>query len=127
MADERGFTLIEVLVALIISALLLAAMIDAVELGLNATRQAGRYQEAVSRCRSHLAGLGPDVARLAGVSSGDDGSGFRWQLSVRRLGGPPGTPLALYAVAATISWGTNDALRQVTLATERLGSAAPSP
>jgi prepilin-type N-terminal cleavage/methylation domain-containing protein len=124
MRAERGFTLIEVMVALIIAGLLMAAMFEAVTMALGAASHAARYEEAVSRCRSHLAALDPDIAKLAGVSQGDDGGGFHWHLDIRPMGNASPVPgMALYDVAATISWHDGGAERAVTLDTQRLGDA----
>ncbi len=122
MRAERGFTLLEVLVALVISSLLLAAMVEATGLALRSAGHAGRYEEALSRCRSHIAALDPDVGPLAGESEGDDGQGYRWRLDISPAG-PPGPSPVLYAVAVTISWQEGEATRALTLRTERLGRA----
>jgi general secretion pathway protein I len=125
---ESGFTLLEVLVAFAIVAISLAALIKGVGFGLGAVDAASRYEEAVSRAKSHLAALGPDVVRLIGVHRGDDGGGYRWQINVApervapQLGGRAYLDnLRLYDVAVTISWKDGERLRRVTLRTARLG------
>lgn len=84
-AGERGFTLLEVLIAFAIAALALSVLFRATGSGLGSARAASRYEEAVVRARSHLAAITHDAALAAGDASGDDGGGFQWRLSVRPL------------------------------------------
>jgi general secretion pathway protein I len=125
---QDGFTLLEVLVAFAIVAIALAALIEGAGFGLSAVSQAGRYEEALSRARSHLAAVGPNVDRLVGEHTDDDGGGFRWALDVRpfttgdRSTSPTGQTTMLYAVTVTISWRDGKRSRDVTLVSERLSS-----
>ncbi|GAC1347963.1 MAG: hypothetical protein NVSMB18_34650 [Acetobacteraceae bacterium] len=132
MRDEQGFTLLEIVIALAIASLALAALTQAVSGGLRATRVGADYQEALSRARSHLEQLGTDL--LAGERSGDDGGGFQWRVLVRPVaaaqapagGGRPGagTVATLYGVTVTVGWDTDGGHRDVALTTQRLGLAA---
>jgi len=132
MRAERGFTLLEVLIAFAIAALALALLFRAASTGLLSVRTAGRYEEAVARARSHLASIGRDAAPIAGSSDGDDGSGFRWHLQITPLAtgqaavasALPNTGVpqpTLYAVTVAISWHEGGKDREVTLRTERMG------
>jgi general secretion pathway protein I len=134
VARERGFTLLEVLIAFVIAALSLAAMIRAAGFGLAAAHESARYQEALSRAQSHLAALGTDAGVLAGTREGDDGGGFRWRLEIApnaapktNLGAAQQSPAPpLYFVIVTVYWREGDRARAVSLQTERLGRAAAS-
>ncbi|HEV2673546.1 MAG TPA: type II secretion system protein [Aliidongia sp.] len=132
MRTERGFTLLEVLIAFAIASLALVLLFRAASGGLLSVRTAGRYDEAVARARSHMAAIGHDAALIAGSSEGADGSGFRWHLDVTpiatgqstgngpsRITGPP--PPVLYAVAVAISWREGGKDREVVLRTQRMG------
>lgn len=131
--QPRGFTLLEVLVAFAIVAISLAAMIRAAGFGMNALHQSDRYEEALSRARSHIAALAPGIETLPPVRDGDDGGGYRWHLAISPFTAPiplatdrPATATpALYAVAVTISWRDGETDRSVTLRTERLGLLNP--
>lgn len=126
--DNGGFLLLEVLVAFVIAALALAVLFQGAVGGLRATDLAGRYEQAVARARSHLAAMGGLASRLVpGVQSGDDGSGFRWEvqvtpLAVLALPGPPAGQVLLDRVSVTESWGEHRAVR---LVTARLEEQAP--
>ena len=85
MSRERGFTLIEVLVAFAIAALALAVLFRSSGTALTSSRAAVQYQEALSRARSHLAAIGTGVLE-PGEQSGDDGDGYRWRLTVQPAG-----------------------------------------
>jgi general secretion pathway protein I len=131
-----GFSLLEVLVALLIAGLALTAVFRAAGDSMRAMTTAERYQEAVSRARSHLDGLGANL--VASEQSGDDGGGFRWRTAVRAVdstgkrdaaGRPvPSTDtlvVTLFAVSVWISWKDGRQVRSVRLDSARLLTSAP--
>lgn len=136
---QQGFTLLEVLVAFIIAALAMGVLFSVAGTDLRAVEVAGRYQEALSRAKSHLAAIGPGAPFVAGTQQGDDGGGFRWsvQVSETAVGAVPppssAAPLsggqalrpALYLVTVVESWTNGEHARRVRLTTERV-SAAPA-
>jgi general secretion pathway protein I len=137
---ERGFTLLEVLIAFVIAALAMGVMFDASIGGLRASQTAGRYQEAVSLARSHLAAAGA-AALVAREQSGDDGRGFHWTVQVKPVASAklapasppvPGAPaveapsVTLFALTVTESWQGDGGERQVRLDSTRLGGGAPT-
>ena len=84
MSDQRGFTLLEVLVAFAIATVALAALYRGGLDGLIGAKQAARTQEAVSRAESRLAAACQTPSLAPGTRSGDDGSGFTWRTDVSR-------------------------------------------
>lgn len=124
---ERGFTLLEVLVAFVIAALALGVLFRGTLDGLRSAQAAGRYEEAVTRARSRLAALTAG-GLTPGDHQGDDGNGFHWRERITAIETaappPPGTggSLALYAVSVGVSW-TDGKRRTVELDSERIGPA----
>lgn len=130
----RGFTLLEVIVALIIAGMAAVALFEAAGSGLNETRTASMYDQAVVRAKSRLAAAVHGSKLAAADRRGEDGGGFRWRLrtapvaaaSLRPTGlvGPRGAasiPVVLYAVSVWISWNDGGAERDVRLDTEQVG------
>jgi prepilin-type N-terminal cleavage/methylation domain-containing protein len=124
-AGTRGFTLIEVLIALAIAGLGMAALLAAAGTGLGTVRLADRYVEAARRAQSHLALVGVAVPVAAGERWGDDGGGFSWRVKisppVAHATVPGGEPLpALYRVEVKVSWPEGGTAKSVTLRSERV-------
>ena len=135
MRRERGFTLLEVLVAFIIAAAALAAVFSGGLGGLRAAAVSARYTEAVSRAQSHLASASVGDALTASDRQGDEGNGFHWHVRVEpamTAAAPPGPirgtrVLTLYIVRASISWSEDERTRSVELDTMRAATAPPPP
>jgi general secretion pathway protein I len=136
-ARQRGFTLLEVLIALIISGIALATVFRAAGENIHASSAAARYLEAVSRARSHLDGTSANL--VVGEQDGDDGGGFHWSVQVRAVGSTgkqdtAGRPVAatdslvvtLCAITVWITWQEGTHGRTVRLDSERLLTTAPS-
>ncbi len=132
---ERGFTLLEVLVAFVIAALALELLYQGALGGLVATHVSARMTEAVSRAQSHLAAIGRGTVIVPGSQEGDDGGGFRWRTLIRRTDLAPlargddatvarGPHEALYAVTVWVSWQENGT-RAVRLDSTRAAQAPP--
>jgi general secretion pathway protein I len=124
MRADRGFTLIEVMVAFVIAVVALSVMARAGLAGLDAAGESARYQEATARAQSHLAAIGS--AATASDRQGDEGDGFHWHVRITPRGtvalpGQKKGQVTLLAVSVVVSW----AGRAVTLDSERLVSAAP--
>ena len=133
--EQQGFTLLEVLVALVIAGLALGALFSGAVTGMRSARLSLDYAEAVSRARSHLAVAGIGAPLVAGTQQGDDGQGFTWRVAVRALGttalqnanvlqgSTSATRVSLFAVNVVIAWTKDGGQRQVELTSERIGLA----
>ena len=129
--DAQGFTLLEVLVAFIITALAVSLMVGTTSDAMRSTRKAARYQEATLRAQSRLAAAADAGKPRLGEREGDDGGGFRWHERVVILrtdggqaSGRAAALVSLYGIRVWISWHDGIAAQTVTLETERV---APSP
>ena len=123
-ASERGFTLIEILVAFVIVALALGALLQIFATGLRSSSAAENYTIAALLAESKLAGIGVEEPLEEGDQSGEFDNGFRWATNVRPYddGGPTLAPGAIQAfeVSVTVRWGGPMRERSVSLATLRL-------
>ena len=137
MSNDRGFTLLEVLVALAIAAVTFGVLLTTGLNEIRTVRNAGAYETAMALARSHLAMLGPNMASVAARQYGSDGS-FDWWIqvtpeAVAQTGTgtgqwfPRGNELraTLYAVSVTVSWRADGRERDLHLNTQRLGFAVP--
>jgi general secretion pathway protein I len=130
----RGFTLLEVVVALAIAGLALVGMFEAASGGLLAAADAGRVEEAVERAQPHLATFGRVSAIVSGAQEGDDGGGYHWQLSATPLAvqpqtfdGRPTSATTLFDVKVAITWRDGGRKRAVVLDTRRISGPAGAP
>jgi general secretion pathway protein I len=130
----KGFTLLEVLVALIIAGMASVALFQAVGTGLHETQAALMYDQAVVRAKSRLEAATHGTQLVAGDWRGDDGGSFRWRLHVTPIATaivrPTGVfspsaatsrAVVLYAVTVWVGWNDGGSERQVRLDTERVG------
>ena len=124
--SQRGFALLEVLVAFAIAALALAAVFGGTLDGLRGSSRAARMEEALAHARSHLAALGRGQAILPGETETDDGGGYRVRIRATRIGRTSQTGgHALFATRVTILWQEDGRTRSVTLDSQRLAPAGP--
>jgi general secretion pathway protein I len=125
-APVRGFTLLEVVVALAIAGLALVGLFRAGSGGVLAVDAAGRVDEAIQRAQSQLAEFGRIGAITPGDSEGDDGDGYRWRVRVRPLAawqvgsGAASARITLFDVEIAISWQAGGGRRSVVLCSLRV-------
>jgi prepilin-type N-terminal cleavage/methylation domain-containing protein len=123
MSGQRGFTLLEVLVALTILGLGAVALIQLSAQGLRLVRQSDDHQGAILLADR----LAKETARPAeGLESGKEGA-LTWERRIARVATPEAlqppsgpTPLLL-AVTVTVRWNRDASLTLATLRT------APAP
>jgi prepilin-type N-terminal cleavage/methylation domain-containing protein len=106
---ERGFTLLEVIVALIIAASALTVMFSSLETGLWSEKQADSMLQAVSIARSQLEATLASPRLHIGTSDYVIDQLYRTAIDVRQISSSPslnGAPQpALYDVSVTVTWG----------------------
>lgn len=133
--DDSGFTLIEVLVAFAIAAVLLLPLLRSFSTGLGTATRSDAATEATLIAQSTLEGMGHLVALDAGASIDRQEGPYHVSALVGRYQGDgvaAGSILTVvpYDVAVTVDWQEGARTRSITLHTLRLGSpriAEPSP
>jgi general secretion pathway protein I len=121
----RGFSLLEVLVAFTILAMLLGALFQVFSAGLRAARSGDRYTRATVIAQSQLAAIGVEHALLEGITSGTTDDDYHWRVTVRayRDDQLPETGLTLQPLAVDVEvfWEEGGAPRTLTLTSMLLG------
>ncbi|HSA82841.1 MAG TPA: type II secretion system protein [Geminicoccaceae bacterium] len=130
----RGFTLVEVVVALVIFGLTFAVLARIVQTGALQSARAETMTTATLLARSQLARIGVDVPVAAGELEGDAGGGFRWRIVMRpaELEGDRDDPaeeqvVLPHQVEVTIAWGEGAREQALTLTSLRLAPAEEAP
>jgi general secretion pathway protein I len=127
---DRGFTLLEVLVALAILGLAVVAAIQLFAGGLRLLKLAGEHQQATLLADGKAREL---TSIVEGEESGTEGE-FTWHRSVRATEIPPELTLTgpasyrVYAVTVQVRWGDRRSVEVATLRTARPlepGESAP--
>ncbi|WP_243043144.1 prepilin-type N-terminal cleavage/methylation domain-containing protein, partial [Dyella sedimenti] len=104
----RGFSLLEVIAAILLLAIAFAALMRVAGASLHLADQSGQVSRADMWAQAKLDALGIAEPLAVGESDGDFGGGYRWHLRVAPWQGgglPPDTPLALYRVDLDVRWG----------------------
>ncbi len=130
-ADARGFTLIEVLVAFTIAALLLLPLLRSFSAGIASATRTDSYTEATLIAESTLESLGPGVALTDGGSIDRQEGQYHVAAAMHRYqtdAAPDRTLLVAipYEVTVTISWPEAARMQSIALRTLRLGPP-PNP
>jgi general secretion pathway protein I len=128
-AGPVGFTLIEVLVAFAIVAVMLTALLQVFSSSLAGIATVERRAEAMMLARSALDEVGVEIPLAAGERSADAGRGFAWRLRIAPSAtlaplADGGGLLVPYEVSVTVTWERGGSL---TLTTLRLGAPAATP
>jgi general secretion pathway protein I len=116
---KDGFTLLEILVALVIFALAFGVLAQIMQTGLRQSAVARSITAATLLAQSELARVGAELPLQAGAAEGETETGMRWHTDVELLEPPSEQKsLATYQVQVTVSWGPDPA-EQLTLTTLR--------
>ena len=125
----RGFTLLEVIIAFAIMALILGATFSTFSTGLRQVSLSGQYTGAVVRAESKLALIGQAERLVAGVNTGRLDRIYTWRTEIFPVpredpdspDAPEEGPVRLYHVIVSVFWGEGREKRDVTLKSQRLG------
>lgn len=108
MKNARGFTLIEILVALTMFAVVGGALLQLFQGGLRAARQASDYGHAVLLARSKFTEIQALRNLRPGRLEGDFGDGYQWQAVLKERSdteSDPAGPLRALDLLLTVHWG----------------------
>lgn len=121
--DETGFTLLELLIALMIFSLAFAASAHVAQTAIRQSLNAEATAKATALAEEAIMRLGADLPLRAGEQSGEGPDGGSWRMRID-LAEPlaPGLDLALYHVVVEATAELRSR-RVTTLATLRLGPA----
>lgn len=128
---QRGFTLLELLVAFVILSLTVAVLMRSFGQDLRNAALTGDYTRATLHAESVLAGAGVEQPLSGGDQSGEFKDGYRWRMTVRPYQDPNTPPppdnsgVTAYRVVVTVSWGSQDASHSVRLQSLRLAVHRP--
>jgi len=106
---DRGFTLIEVLVAFLILAFSLAALFRLFSGSLVSVRQGEDYAQAVAVARAEMARIDADGIDAGKADSGETEDGYRWETQYTRIAGieekKTESGFEPIQVTVTVNWG----------------------
>lgn len=125
-SGQRGFSLLEVLVAFAILALAVGTILSLFATGLRNTAAASDYARAITLAESQLAYYqGIDPQQLDSSDSNGVAEGFTWHSQVTPYSdvATTGEPARLYRIEVAVSWKGDGKNRTVQLSTLRLGKA----
>ncbi len=125
-ADARGFTLIEVLVAFTIAALLLLPLLRSFSTGIASAARTDSYTEATLIAESTLESMGPGVPLVDGNQVDQQEGQYHVSASVHRYqtDTTPQNQLLVavpYEIVVTVSWPEAARQRSIALRTLRIG------
>ena len=124
---QRGFSLLEVLVAFAILAVSLGVLLGIFSRATGATIASAQYSQAATLAESLLNLVGQEIALEDGALSGDTESGFSWELTMLEIDLSTEFPtstvsLTAYRVNAVVLWFDAGRPRRLMLSTLKLAN-----
>ncbi len=125
--NNRGFTLIEIVVALLVLSIASAVIFEGFSVGFRNARTADDFAQAVLIAQSKLAPAGVSEPLSPGVTSGEEIDKYAWTVTVDPLDvatDDSATPSQLqpFFVAVDVVWSDGGTERTVSLSTLRLAT-----
>lgn len=101
---ERGFTLLEVIVALAILGIGFALAMELLATGVRSAKASEEYTMAVLLARQKLVEVTDAASPLGSAEQGEFGEGFRWVSEMQSLPQEEDLPAKLYQVRVRVTW-----------------------
>ena len=125
--NNRGFTMIEIVVALLVLSIASAVIFEGFSVGFRNARTADDFTQAVLIAQSKLAPAGVSEPLSPGVTSGDELDKYTWTVTVDAIEvvtDDAATPSQLrpFSVAVDVVWSDGATERTVSLSTLRLAA-----
>jgi general secretion pathway protein I len=128
---QRGFTLIEIVVAFVLLALVLVTSFELFTNGMRRAADLEDYSRALLLAQSKLDAAGTEEQLKEGDTQGDsEDRRYHWAVAIRRTdegapapGQPNNNPYALFRIDVSVGWtGADSRERSLALSTMSLGS-----
>jgi general secretion pathway protein I len=104
---DAGFTLIEILVALVILSISLVTIMQLFSGGLKASRIAGDYTQAIFLAREKMEELLLEKEILADITEGDFNNDYKWRAEITPFsltaGGDDKVPVEVYEIRVSVN------------------------
>jgi len=110
IANNKGFSLLEILVAFTIMAISLGIVLKIFSSGVNTAVISEDYMIATQIAESVMARTGVEEALEVGETSGIEGDKYQWQVKITRdetFEITEGSEIELLAVQVTVKWDEN--------------------
>lgn len=102
--SQRGFTLLEVIIALAILGVSFALAMELLANGVRSAKASEDYTQAVLLARQKIAEMAITPSLRGSAEQGDFGGGFRWSSEVQPLPQEEDLPARLYQVRVRVTW-----------------------
>jgi general secretion pathway protein I len=121
--NKRGFTLLEVLVAISVLSIAIVALIQLFSGSLRTVSVSSEYSRAVTLAEARMRELQAGDSLKEGSSTETTKEGYRVYIDVRKSKddeADASVPLSLYEITLTMSWGAQGRQRSFTLNTMKV-------
>lgn len=117
---DHGFTLLEVMIALVILGLGFAMAMELLATGVRSAKASEDYTQAVLLAQQKMAEVSVARTLTRAADAGELGGGFRWVSEIQPLEQAEELPGRLYSVRVRITWPSRHGEKSVNLQTLRM-------